>query len=130
MQLSTIRKNLAEKPFAFLQNTPIEVDVYFNRFVIKLGKGETLEIKAKSPFSNSRLIIADFDTAVETAQEMIKLVPSTWYLGQPNILVNVKETLADGFTLIEGKILYELFLSVNHKCKPIIFYQDEWVMGG
>lgn len=118
-------RTLATPPlFGWLQNPPIEIEVYFNRFVLK-AKGCEFELEANPPFSNSRLIVADFEAGVLNAKTLVELVPNKWYLGQPVALINVKEPLADGFTLIERKILLEMFLQV--KTRPVIFYQDKLV---
>lgn len=105
----------------------MEIAIYENRFVVyyqnAAGKQCELEHLANPVFSNSRMLVADFEKALLNIKEMLAKLPKKWYLGKPIILANVKEDVVDGLTAIEHRILTELFLPYAQKV--VVFYQDK-----
>lgn len=127
MKINQLRKHIIEKTFYFLQNPLVEIAIYENRFVVYYqnadGKQCELEHLANPVFSNSRMLVADFEKALLNIKEMLAKLPKKWYLGKPIILANVKEDVVDGLTAIEHRILTELFLPYAQKV--VVFYQDK-----
>lgn len=127
MKINQLRKHTVEKTFYFLQNPLVEIAIYENRFVVYYqnadGKQCELEHLANPVFSNSRMLVADFEKALLNIKEMLAKLPKKWYLGKPIILANVKEDVVDGLTAIEHRILTELFLPYAQKV--VVFYQDK-----
>lgn len=125
--ITKIREQIEQIRFYRLQNPLIEIEVYRNKLIVhyqnELGQRQNLIHQASPIFTNSRMIIADFEKALLNVKDIFAKIPQKWYLGKPTILVNVKEVLTDGLTSLESRALSELF--ARYGVKVIVFYQDK-----
>ena len=111
----------------------ITLDIYFNKLA---GNGITLT--AKQPFSNSRMLVANFaylTQAMNEWQQVAKMTggykPHSKWTGAlfvTPVRFNVREHLADGLSQIEGKCLRDAGIECNmkvveicHQDKPVEF---------
>lgn len=107
----------------------IEVDFYYNRFVVKFNKNgqQSIEHIANPLYASRRMLVADFEALVKNIEQVRPQLPKKWYQSGHIFAINVKEDLLDGLTLIERKVLQEAFLAGGKARRVFVFYQEKAV---
>lgn len=89
------------------------IAVYFNR-LIALDDNQREIVRYDAPFSNSRMIIANYSVAETAFKVLIKQISGqnrAWYQKimtlNPKLHLDIREHLADGLSGIEWRALYE-----------------------
>ncbi len=76
-----------------------------------LESGRGLERRASPPFSNARLLVADFIGAERLLkQALAELLPKRFFSLRPRLLIQPLERLEGGLSPVEERILLELGL--------------------
>ena len=90
---------------------PIYIKLFINRIEItRLDSEETISKNASDKFSNSRLVLADF----ENAQSLLKTMLKNWetkkliFLRSYNAVIQQMENPDDGLSQVERQALAEL----------------------
>ena len=104
----------------------ITLDIYFNKLV-----GNGITITAKQPFSNSRMLVANFAHLAQAMNEWQQAAKaadgykphSKWTGGLfvTPVRFNVREHLADGLSQIECKCLRDTGIACNMKIVEICY---------
>lgn len=107
----------------------ITLDIYFNKLV-----GNGITITPKQPFSNSRMLVANFAHLAQAMNEWQQAAKAaggykphskwTGALFVTPVRFNVRENLADGLSQIECKCLRDTGIECNMKVVAIC-YQDK-----
>ena len=72
--------------------------------VKRLQTGTTIRRKSKKPFSNDRLILADFETAEQFLRTIIReLEPRSIIPGQIDMVVHIMEAVPGGLSQVEQR---------------------------
>lgn len=117
----------------WLQPSIYEIELSFNQIkAVRYQKdGSTQRQQVTSNFSNHRMVVADFELGDKAVTELFTKFPKTFldvmYVSN-FIIIDVTEELAGGLTMVEHKMLYELFCLGGRNAKvnvhnPIILYQ-------
>jgi hypothetical protein len=76
-----------------------------------LESGREFQLQAVPPFSNARLLVADFSAAQQALKQALSaLQPRRWLTLPPSLLIQPLERLEGGLSMIEERILLELGL--------------------
>lgn len=97
--------------FHFSGRTPIYIQLYFNRVAItNLDTGELIEKESAYPFSNSRIIIADFNIAEQLIRDTLKGFSNYRKFPAPSYKAVIQQmaALEGGLSAIEIRALRDL----------------------
>ena len=109
------------------------IELYNNRVVVsykdKLGRQQTIDHTATKPFSSTRTIVADFHAIYEAMQAALAKIAIPWYGIKGLAIIDVRETLAGGLTMIEAKAIREAVhvAAKNKITKIFVTYQQDTV---
>jgi rod shape-determining protein MreB and related proteins len=99
----------------------IYVRITRNLFRVKnLRSGQEAQGVPEAPFSTTRLLVGQFESAQRTLKSTLAQVGSGWFLVSPNVLMHPLEMVEGGLSQIEERILQELAVGAGAK-KVIIF---------
>jgi hypothetical protein len=97
--------------FNILKTVPVYVKVYTDRMdITRLDTGESLSRAATEKFSNTRLVVANFNIADEFARNMIRelLKSGAMFQSQLKMLIQQMEKLEGGVSEVEKRVLRDL----------------------
>ena len=94
----------------------ITLDIYFNKLV-----GNGITITPKQPFSNSRMLVANFAYLAQAMNEWQQAAKMAGALFVTPVRFNVRENLADGLSQIECKCLRDTGIECNMKVVEICY---------
>lgn len=81
--------------------------------LLHVESGRDLHLQAEPPFSNARLLVADFTVAERLLKQAVKTLVPTRFLRlslAPRLLIQPMERLEGGLSMVEARILTELGL--------------------
>ncbi|MBU1488382.1 MAG: hypothetical protein KKC07_01210 [Gammaproteobacteria bacterium] len=81
--------------------------------MLHLESGREVEIRAEPPFSNARLLVADFSLAERLLKQAVQTLLPKRFLRlslAPRLLIQPLERLEGGLSMVEERILMELGL--------------------
>lgn len=129
MSLSNYEQHLKEMPKQYnvlkLFRPPIYVIELSNNQLIAVcyyKDGSSKRHQINSDFSNRRMVIADFNKFSKTLAELLRRFPKHFLWGSAIALVNVTESLEDGLTSIEVKVIIEAFFVGSTQAKRKIVH--------
>lgn len=92
--------------------------------LLQLESGHHLTRTAEPPFSNARLLVAEFGIAAQLLGELVEqLRPRRLFSLPPSMLIHPLERLEGGLSEIERRILTELGLGC--RMRKVRLYTDE-----
>jgi rod shape-determining protein MreB and related proteins len=101
--------------------TDIYVRVTRNLFRVKnLKSGQEAQGVPEAPFSTTRLLVGNFESAQSTLKAALAQVGSGSFLVSPNVLMHPLEMVEGGLSQIEERIFQELAVGAGAK-KVIVF---------
>lgn len=122
MTKHTLPQKLQEFPQA------VWVQMYRNRMQLLNHQGQIEHsILAIQKYDHTRTIIAHFEAAEATLTQLIKMKKLPWYDRTPILLLQVKEHLEDGLTLVENRALRELGYNAGSREVLIFDDQGQWL---
>lgn len=139
MSLSTYERHLQEFPKKYnvlqLFRPPIYVIELSNNQLIAVcyyKNGSSKRHQLNADFSNRRMVIADFNKFSKSLAELLMRFPKHFLWGSAMASVNVSESLEDGLTSIEVKVIIEAFFVGSTQAKrkivhTIVNYQGQVV---
>ena len=99
--------------FSKFKSKILYVKVKENNFIIKsIHDGKSVTVKADKPFSNKRLLIAEFTVALKVLESGIKQLTNT-QLFAPTIVMHPLENIDDTLSEVEEKVLKEVALNAG-----------------
>ena len=99
--------------FSKFKSKILYVKVEENTFIIKsIHNGKTVTVKADTPFSNKRLLIAEFTVALKVLTSGIKQLTNT-QLFAPTIIMHPLENIDETLSEVEEKVLKEIALNAG-----------------
>lgn len=117
------------KRIGLFTSLPLYVLLYKNRVKIyRLDTGKSIEKKSIKPFSNSRLLLGNFQVAQSFLKKLISsLLKDDNYIISPNLLMLIHqiEIKEDGITEVEKRALLDLAKHTNAKETYLYFNNNE-----
>jgi MreB/Mbl protein len=95
----------------FLKPASVYIKIFYNKVEItNLKTGETISRQALEPFSNKRLVVADFNVAELLIRSIVKELQLTKsFIGRSlRIIIQQMENLEDGLSETEKRVLRDL----------------------
>lgn len=105
---------------SWFRRIPVYVQVYTNRIVAtRLDTGATVDFKAKTPFSNERIVFAHFVEAEELLRATLaEIIPRGYFSRALKIVIQQMERTEGGLSSVERRALLD---SCEHAGAIIVY---------
>lgn len=108
-------------------DTDIYVRISRNLFRVKnLKSGQEAQGIPDKPFSTSRLLVGNFESAQRALKTTVEKVGGTSFLASPNILMHPLEMVEGGLSQVEDRIFQELAIGCGAR-KVVVWLGAELV---
>ncbi|WP_347455281.1 hypothetical protein [Acinetobacter thermotolerans] len=122
MKNNTLQQKLQEFPKA------VWVQMYRDRMQLLNHQGQVEHtILPIQKYDHPRTILANFEAAEMTLEQLIKMKKLPWYDPAPILFLHVKEELEGGITFVENRALRELGYNAGSRNVLIFDHQGQWL---
>lgn len=123
-------KMISRQIYEKIQELPkaLWVQMYSDRMQI-LNHVEQIEhtILPVQKYDHPRLVIGDFDAAMNTLTQLIKMKKLPWYDQNPILLLQIQECFDGGISNIEKRILSEMSYNAGARQVFLFDHKGQWL---